>query len=78
MQKAANAAGLGANLRVIPARGTEKDATNPYALDATDLVSAMEEDNVLGWTPIFVSASVGTTSSCPIDPVSFLARGCRR
>lgn len=78
MQKASNVAGLGANLRFIPTRGTGNGTENPYAVDPADVILAMKEDMALGRTPIFVSATVGTTDTCAIDPLRSLARVCRR
>lgn len=61
-----------------PDAGYRKNALNPYALDAADLISAMKEDVALGRPPIFMNANVGSTNTCAIDPLSSLARGCRR
>lgn len=79
VQKAANIAGLGGNMRLIPARtgGGEAD-DNAYALDAADLAAAMKEDVTAGLTPIYVCATVGSTNSCAIDPVPAIGKICRR
>lgn len=78
MQKAANIAGLGANLRLIPTR-EEGDADNePFALDAKDLATVLHGDMAQGLTPILVSANVGSTNTCAVDPVRALGEACRR
>ena len=70
VQKAANIAGLGANMRLIPASGRRGSADdNAYAVDPADLAAAMKKDVAAGLTPVFVTASVGSTNSCAIDPV---------
>ena len=78
MQKAANIAGLEANIRLIPTPGGRQSEKDPFALDADDLVAAMAKDLADGLTPIFVAANVGSTNTCAIDPVRSLAEGCRR
>ena len=79
VQKAANIAGLGVNMRLIPARGRGGEASdNAYALDPADLAAAMKEDVAAGLTPMFVTASVGSTNSCAIDPVLAIGKICRR
>ncbi|CAM9405302.1 unnamed protein product [Ascophyllum nodosum] len=78
VQKAANIAGLEANIRLIPTPGGRQSEKDPFALDADDLVAAMAKDLADGLTPIFVAANVGSTNTCAIDPVRSLAEGCRR
>ena len=80
MQKAANIAGLEANVRLIPTwtPGNGKSKKDPFALDADDLVAAMAKDVVQGMTPIFVIANVGSTNTCAVDPIRSLAEACRR
>lgn len=79
MQKAANIAGLGGNVRLVPTRGGGAAAEDDgYALDAADLAAAMREDVAAGLTPVFVNANVGSTNSCAIDPVLAIAKVCRR
>ena len=79
MQKAANIAGLGTNMRLIPARGRGGAADDSaYALDPADLATAMKEDVAAGLTPVFVTANVGTTNSCAIDPVLAIGKICHR
>lgn len=79
VQKAANMAALGTSLRIIPtsARGQNKDEA-AYAMDAASLATAMREDAARGLTPMFVSANVGSTNTCAIDPVRALGEVCRR
>lgn len=104
VQKAANIAGLGDNLRLIPTTApptpdspTSKSSIGaaikdklgwawrrgqnqgcPYGLDAEDLAEAMQLDRRKGFTPVFVSANVGSTNSCAVDPVRAIADVCRR
>eukprot|EP00903_Cladosiphon_okamuranus_P005441 g5426.t1 len=90
VQKAANIAGLGSNLRLMPTNtntntniggggggeGKEEDQ-QCYTLDAGALADAMREDMAAGLTPIFVSANVGSTNTCAVDPVRSLGEACR-
>lgn len=79
MQKAANIAGLGSNVRMIATRGEGgKAGGSAYALDAADLAAAMREDVADGLTPVFVNANVGSTNSCAVDPVLAMGEVCRR
>ena len=79
MQKAANIAGLGGNMRLIPTRrGRGAANDNAYAMDADDLAAAMRKDVVAGLAPVFVSANVGSTNSCAVDPVIAIGEVCRR
>ena len=79
VQKAANIAGLGENMRLITAkRGGGEADDNAYALDAADLAAAMKKDVTAGLTPIYVCATVGSTNSCAIDPVRAIGKICRR
>eukprot|EP00752_Nemacystus_decipiens_P002072 g1983.t1 len=85
VQKGANIAGLGSNLRIIPTRTTTITGTirtqggdakevgqQCYTLDPKALADAMREDAAAGLTPMFVSATVGTTNTCAVDPVGAL------
>ena len=72
LEKAAMIAGIGtANLRLIEV--DEKFAMKPEAL-----AQQVESDRQAGLTPIFVCATVGTTSSNAMDPVSAIGEICRR
>ncbi|CAM9098095.1 unnamed protein product [Laminaria digitata] len=78
VQKAANIAGLGGNVRLVPTRGGGGAAEDDgYALDVADLAAAMREDVAGGLTPVFVNANVGSTNSCAIDPVIAIGEICR-
>src|ERR1700740_2386896 len=64
VEKAAKIAGLGsANLRGIP-------VDRNFAMCADELARQIAKDNSAGLVPCFVCATVGTTSSNAIDPVS--------
>ena len=72
LEKAAMIAGIGtANLRLIEV--DEKFAMKPEAL-----AKQVEADRQAGLTPIFVCATVGTTSSNAIDPVGAIGEICRK
>jgi aromatic-L-amino-acid decarboxylase len=72
IEKAVRIAGLGsANLRLV-----ETDAG--FAMRPEALARAIREDREAGRTPCFVAATVGTTSSCAIDPVREIGEICRR
>ena len=72
IEKAVRIAGLGsANLRLV-----ETDAD--FAMRPDALARAIREDREAGRTPCFVAATVGTTSSCAIDPVREIGEICRR
>ncbi|CAM9650065.1 unnamed protein product, partial [Hapterophycus canaliculatus] len=77
IQKAANIAGLGSKLRLIPTRHDAQQEQQCYAVDAADLSEAMREDLQAGLTPMFVSANVGSTNTCAVDPVRALGEACR-
>lgn len=79
VQKAANIAGLGTNVRMIATHGGGETAEgNAYALDVVDLATAMREDIAAGLTPVFVNANVGSTNSCAVDPVLAMGDICQR
>ncbi len=69
--KAVRIAGLGdANLRAVAV--DDAFAMRPDALEA-----AIREDLAAGKRPVFVCATVGTTSSHAVDPVAAIGRICR-
>ena len=71
LEKAAMIAGIGTqNLRLIEV--DEKFAMRPDALERQ-----IETDRRAGLTPIFVCATVGTTSSNAMDPVAEIGEICR-
>ena len=71
VEKAMGIAGLGrANLRKIA-------VDERLALDATRLAAQVRADKARGLRPIFVCATLGTTSSNAIDPVAAIGRICR-
>ena len=72
LEKAAMIAGIGTqNLRLIEV--DEKFAMRPEAL-----AKQIETDRSSGFTPIFVCATVGTTSSNAMDPVAAIGEICRK
>jgi aromatic-L-amino-acid decarboxylase len=74
IEKAMTIAGLGReNLRLVSA-----PHVSGFAMDVEALGHAIERDLSQGFTPCFISATVGTTSSNAIDPVSGIAEIARR
>jgi len=72
LEKAAMIAGIGTeNLRLIEV--DENFAMRPDALE-----KQVEADRRAGLTPIFVCATVGSTSSNAIDPVAAIAEICKK
>ena len=49
-----------------------------YAMDPAALESAIENDIAAGLIPFYVVATVGTTSSCAVDPLPAIGRIARR
>ena len=71
IEKGVQIAGLGRdNLRLIA-------SDENFAMRAQSLAEQIEHDRRAGLTPCFVCATVGTTSSNAIDPVSEVGRICR-
>jgi aromatic-L-amino-acid decarboxylase len=71
IEKGVKIAGLGKqNLRVI---AVDRD----FAMRPGDLARAIEKDRREGLVPCFVSATVGTTSSNAMDPLTEIGRICR-
>ncbi|KAG5520648.1 hypothetical protein RHGRI_033281 [Rhododendron griersonianum] len=74
LQKAAQIAGIKPeNFRAIP---TTKD--NAFGLSPDLLESAILSDLVVGLIPLFLCATVGTTSSTTVDPVGLLSNVAKR
>jgi len=72
LQKAAMISGIGSsNLRLIEV--DDKFAMNPEAL-----ARQVAEDKRVGLTPSCVCATVGTTSSNAMDPITEIAKVCRQ
>ncbi|KAL3693668.1 hypothetical protein R1sor_007319 [Riccia sorocarpa] len=65
--KAAQIAGVAANLRVIPT-----DSSTSFALSPSALRKALAEDTANGYMPFFLCGTLGTTSSAAVDPLSEL------
>ena len=71
VEKAIKIAGMGSdNLRQIE---VDKD----FAMRPDVLARQIEADKKSGLIPCFVCATIGTTSSCAIDPLREIARICR-
>jgi aromatic-L-amino-acid decarboxylase len=71
VEKAVKIAGLGSqNLRLIR-------VDDSFALRPDDLVNQIKQDRQDGLIPCFVCATVGTTSSNAMDPLSEIGRICR-
>ena len=72
IEKAVKIAGLGRqNLRLVPV--DEKFAMRPAALSAQ-----IQADREAGFSPCFVCATVGTTSSNALDPLVEIGRICQQ
>lgn len=72
LEKAMKIAGLGrTNLRIV-----ESDATHAMLVDS--LSRKIQEDLAEGLQPCFVCATIGTTSSNAIDPVSEIGDVCKK
>lgn len=72
IEKAMKIAGLGRrNLRAV-------EVDSAYAMRPEKLAEAIAQDRRKGKIPVFVCATVGTTSSNAIDPVRAVGEICRR
>jgi aromatic-L-amino-acid decarboxylase len=72
IEKAAMVAGIGrSNLRLIGVDET-------YAMQPDSLARQIQQDRINGLIPFFVSATVGTTSSNAIDPISEIGEICSK
>lgn len=72
LEKAAMIAGIGTtNLRLI-------ETDEKFAMRPESLAKQVEDDRQAGLTPIFVCATVGTTSSNAMDPVGQIGEICRK
>jgi aromatic-L-amino-acid/L-tryptophan decarboxylase len=71
IEKAVKIAGLGRkNLRLI-------DVDENFAMRPEALRAQIETDRAAGFTPCFVSATIGTTSSNGLDPLRAIGEICR-
>mmetsp|Transcript_11451 Transcript_11451/g.20219 ORF Transcript_11451/g.20219 Transcript_11451/m.20219 type:complete len:510 (-) Transcript_11451:379-1908(-) len=68
VKKACMVAGT-TNVRLIAA-----SSDHEYALQPADLQAAMDADIEAGLIPFFFCATIGTTSSCAVDPVGALTK----
>lgn len=59
--------------RLLPAR-PELD----YAWDPKDLTAAIEHDTAAGLIPFYLVGTIGTTSSCAVDPIAKLGAIARK
>ena len=72
IEKGVKIAGLGRdNLRLV-------DADERYAMRVDALEAAIAADRAAGAVPAMVCATVGTTSSCAVDPLRAIGELCRR
>lgn len=72
IEKAAMVSGIGLdNLRLI-------DVDGNFAMRPDLLARRIQEDREAGLVPFFVSATVGTTSSNALDPISSIGRTCQQ
>eukprot|EP00878_Enallax_costatus_P025982 GHUV01027848.1.p1 GENE.GHUV01027848.1~~GHUV01027848.1.p1 ORF type:complete len:388 (+),score=81.82 GHUV01027848.1:52-1215(+) len=49
-----------------------------YALDPLTLAAAVQEDLAAGLIPFYLCGTIGTTSSCAVDPLRNLAHVCKQ
>ena len=72
LQKAAMIAGIGVdNLRLI-------EVDENFAMKPSALAQQLDADRRAGFTPCFVCATVGTTSSNAMDPIGAIGEVCRK
>ncbi|HXG95449.1 MAG TPA: aminotransferase class I/II-fold pyridoxal phosphate-dependent enzyme [Blastocatellia bacterium] len=72
IEKGAITLGIGqAGVRKIP-------TDSEFRMDADALARAIKEDRAQGWRPFCVVATIGTTSTTSVDPVSKIADICER
>lgn len=72
VEKAAITIGIGQEgVRKIP-------VDREFRMDVSALAQAIDEDLAADWQPFCVSATVGTTSTTSVDPVSRIAEVCQR
>ena len=64
VKKACMVAGI-QHLRILPTSPAQQYTMQPAALEA-----AVQADLATGLLPCFVCATIGTTSSCAVDPVA--------
>ena len=71
IEKNVQIAGIGReNLRLI-------NVDTNFAMDARELAAQIQQDRAAGFTPFFVCATVGTTSSNAMDPLAKISPICR-
>jgi aromatic-L-amino-acid/L-tryptophan decarboxylase len=71
IEKAVKIAGLGTNnLRLIP-------VDSNFAMRPDALAAQIEQDKQAGLIPCFASATIGTTSSTALDPLTAIGQICR-
>ena len=71
IEKAVKIAGIGKNnMRMV-------DVDQNFSMDSSHLRQLIEQDISNGLKPIFVCATVGTTSSTAIDPVNEIGKICK-
>ncbi len=49
-----------------------------YALDPADLSAAIDKDIASGLIPFYLVGTIGSTSSCAVDPIADLAAIARK
>ena len=71
IEKAVKIAGIGKNnMRMV-------DVDQNFSMDSSHLCQLIEKDISNGLKPIFVCATIGTTSSTAIDPVNEIGKICK-
>lgn len=49
-----------------------------FGLDPATLATAVQEDLQAGLIPFYLCTTIGTTSSCAVDPIDELAAVCKQ
>jgi aromatic-L-amino-acid/L-tryptophan decarboxylase len=65
-------------LGLAHARALPTSSSSDWSMRAADLEAAIARDRSEGLIPFYVCASVGTTSSCAVDPLPEIGQICAR
>jgi aromatic-L-amino-acid decarboxylase len=65
-----------AQVRAVPLTAPAPGALHPHSVDPAALDAMIRADLADGWRPLFVAATIGTTSTTGVDPVDAIAGVC--